>query len=476
MPPRNLVFILLTAMVSFACYLKADRNRYASQLAEAMKVVSDLYVEDVKPRDLFENAMSGMLEGLDQYSSYISPEIFKEMEQSLDQEFGGVGIEVNKESDSQPIIVLSPLFDSPAFRAGLRTGDAILAIDGEKTIGMKQMDAITRMRGKPGSKVKLRVRHAGSNEEVELEIERAVIMAPSLLGDKRHEDGSWDFHLQENPRIGYLRLATFGKHSVEELKKAMGERKNCPFDAIVLDLRDNAGGLLDSAVDTCRLFIDRGRLVSTRGRDGQDRSTYDGNGSAVIPSSIPMVVLVNGRSASASEIVAACLQDYRRAVVVGERTWGKGTVQNLFELEGGRSALKLTTASYWRPNGKNIHRRKDAPPNEDWGVQPNPDFEVKLTLEEWDKVSRARRERDLGHALKPSAPSPAPNDQEGQPDIPPNGNSNGSNTPSSPPAKPGTDTDGTQPASGDLQDVDDPQLRKAIEYLEQQLGSAAKPK
>jgi carboxyl-terminal processing protease len=429
MPPRNVLIILTTAIISLACHLKAERNRYSAQLGEAMKMIEDLYVEDVKPRELFEDAMQGMVTGLDQYSQYIGPRGFQQMEQALDQEFGGVGIEVEKESDEKPIIVLSPLVGSPAYKAGLRSGDAILAIDGVSTIGLKQQEAVPKMRGKPGTSVKLRIRHAGSKEEIELVIVRDIIKVDSLLGDVRKPDGTWDFHLQEEPRIGYLRLTTFGQHSAAELKEALG--KELHVNALILDLRNNAGGLLDSAVETCDLFLDGGRIVSTRGRDGKERTSYDATPSMVIPSTVPMVILTNRYSASASEIVAACLQDHKRAVVIGERSWGKGTVQNLLELEGGRSALKLTTASYWRPSGKNIHRQKDQTESAEWGVSPNPGFEIKLSDEELEKVVLARRDRDLGR--EPNAKS-------------------------------------DQPQSTTEKPIDDPQLRKAIEYLKKQLG------
>jgi carboxyl-terminal processing protease len=286
------------------------------------------------------------------------------------------------------------------------------------------------MRGKPGSSVTLKVRHAGSKDEVEVVVVREVIKVDSLLGDVRRSDGSWDFHLQENPRVGFLRLTTFGQHSAVEIKTALGGDRSCPFDGVILDLRDNAGGLLDAAVDTCDLFLDGGRIVSTRGRDGRERSTYDATPSMVMPPTIPVVVLINKYSASASEIVAACLQDHHRVVVIGERSWGKGTVQNLLEIEGGRSALKLTTASYWRPTGKNIHRRKDASESEEWGVKPDPGLEVKVSDEEWQKVEIARRNRILGRHTE----------------------------------------NGTEPKqSPDQPPVEDRQLRKAIEYLQEKM-------
>jgi carboxyl-terminal processing protease len=201
-----------------------------------------------------------------------------------------------------------------------------------------------------------------------------------------------------------------------------------------LDLRGNAGGLLDAAIDVCDLFIDQGTIVSTRSRDGQVRSSYEARADMVLPPDIPIAVLVNNYSASASEIVAACLQDHQRAVIVGSRTWGKGTVQNLFELEGGSSALKLTTAGYMRPSGKNIHKRQDATDDEDWGVLPSQGFEVSLTDEETEQVFLARRQRDLGS-------TGADDDAENQ----------------------GTAT--TQSTA------EDRQLGSAIEYLRQQLGT-----
>jgi carboxyl-terminal processing protease len=436
MVPRNFLIILTAAILSLVCHLKAERSRYSSQIGETMKMIEDLYIEEVPTRELYENAMQGMASGLDQYSQYIGPKAFEQMEVLLDQEFGGVGIEVEKTADDKPILVLSPVFGSPGYKAGLRAGDAILAIDGTSTIGLRQQDCIPKMRGKPGTNVTLLVRHAGSKEEVEVVVVREVIKIDSLLGDQRRPDGSWDFHLQEFPRIGLLRLTTFGQHSAEEIEVALGGGTKCPFDGIILDMRDNAGGLLDAAVETCDLLLEKGRIVSTRGRDGVDRSIYDAKPPLTIPTSIPIVILINRFSASASEIVAACLQDHHRVVVIGERSWGKGTVQNLLEIEGGRSALKLTTASYWRPSGQNIHRRKDAPETDEWGVKPDPGFEVKLTDEEWQKVQMARRDRDLGRESKPS------NDSD-----------------------PG---DEPEPSEG-AKSFDDPQMRKAIDYLKSKI-------
>ena len=383
MPLRNLTMIFVAAVISLICYQKAEHNRYASSISEAMRLVDDFYVEEVDSRELFEDAMRGMVTGLDQYSTYIGPESFKQMEEDLDQEFGGIGIEISKKDDDSPLIVLSPLIHTPAFRAGIRAGDTIWSISGVSTGGMSRPDSVKRMRGRPGETVKLSVKHAGEENLVPMTIKREIILVQSLKGDVRRADGAWDFHLASNPRIGYLRLSSFGKHTVEELRAVLTDTTTSPpFEAIILDLRDNSGGLLSAAVETCDAFVSKGRIVSTRGRDGLIRVKYDAKlSTTIVGATMPVAVLVNGFSASASEIVAACLQDHGRAVIVGERTWGKGTVQNILELEGGRSALKLTTASYWRPSGENIHRRRDVSDDDPWGVKPNQDYKVPLRSE-----------------------------------------------------------------------------------------------
>jgi carboxyl-terminal processing protease len=437
MPPRNLTIIFFAAILSLICYHKAERNRYVSGIADAMELVSEYYVEEVDSRTLFENAMNGLASGLDQYSGYIGPDSLNEMNASLDQEFGGVGVEVEKKEPDQPLLVLSPLVGTPAYRADIQAGDRILAVDGESMIGMHLTDAVKLMRGKPGSEIALTIGRVGREEPFDVKIVREIISVDSVLGDTRRADGSWDFHLEENPRIGYLRLTTFGQHSVEEVAQVLestDERNG--FEAIIIDLRGNAGGLLDAAIGMCDLFIEQGRIVSTNGRHGKLRSSFEATPDIVIPKDIPMVLLVNQYSASASEIVAACLQDHQRAIVIGERTWGKGTVQNILDLEGGQSALKLTTATYWRPSGKNIHRGKDAKDEDAWGVRPNKGFEVTIPEDIIESVYLKRRDRDRYQA--------SPNDSE-------------------------VEVDSGDASTAVEEPVDDPQLRKGIDYLNERL-------
>jgi carboxyl-terminal processing protease len=286
----------------------------------------------------------------------------------------------------------------------MRAGDQILKIDGAETAPMTSEDAVSKMRGRPGSPVVLTVIHQGDADAFDLSVVREIITVQSVLGDRRLSDGSWDYHLGVDNRIGYLRITTFGKHTVEELNRVMADGSNRDFEALVLDLRNNAGGLLNAAVGTCDLFIDRGQIVSTRGRDSVFGKNYKATSAIAVPYSKPIAVVVNGYSASASEIVAACLQDYKRAAIVGQRTYGKGTVQNILPLEGGQSALRLTTATYWRPSGENIHRAKDVADDAAWGVSPDGEFEVVLDDEEAKNLFDQRRQRDLVEEVRRSSP------------------------------------------------------------------------
>ena len=212
-------------------------------------------------------------------------------------------------------------------------------------------------------------------------ITREWVHVETVLGDRRKSDDSWDFMLDHDKHIGYIRLTAFSRDTAQDLKKALVELRKEGLKGLILDLRFNPGGLLNSAIEVSDLFIAKGRIVSTKGRntpervwDAQKEGTFEG---------FPMAVLVNHYSASASEIVSACLQDHKRAAVIGERTWGKGSVQNVIELEGGKSALKLTTASYHRPSGKNIHRFPDAKETDEWGVMPDAGYEVRLSRRRW---------------------------------------------------------------------------------------------
>jgi carboxyl-terminal processing protease len=498
MPRRNLVIIFVAVIVSILCYERADRTRYASAFSDALHKITRRYVKEVDTRDLFEGAMEGMVDRLDEHSAYIGPEALKQFQADLDQEFGGVGIEVTVDRETKRLMVMSPLLDTPGYKAGMRAGDLILKIDDLDTEGMTLRESVKIMRGQPGTNVQLTVLHPGDDEPVVLDITRDKIQTESVLGDFRDGSGQWQFTLEENPRIGYIRVTSFGEHTVDELREAI-ESVSGDVDALILDLRYNAGGLLTAAVDICDMFISDGRIVSSRGREGKNEKIFSArpNGT-IVDSDIPVAVLVNKFSASASEIVAACLKDHGRAKIVGTRTWGKGTVQNLIPLEGGRSVIKLTTAQYWRPNNQNIHRHKEAKEEDAWGVQPNKGFEVKVTDEEFEKIFFQRRDRDIirtdenGEVQPPRQETPTDSPSNGDEssgvdeDVP-----DGDDNPGAEEAAPKGDeaeadeaeTDDGEETSDEAEEtddeekeaddapIDDPQLRRAIEYIESQLAN-----
>ena len=395
MPIRNAVIIGVALITSLVCYHKATHSRYADQFVLAMQLVEDNYVEPVKAEQLFENAMMGMVGNLDEYSAYISPQQFQLFSQNIDQQFVGIGIIVQGPPQTNQLTVVTPVYDSPAYRAGLRAGDVILEIDGQRAEMWSVDQAVERIKGPQGTTVTLTIQHEGTDQRSTVVVARDLIQTRSVLGDTRADHGKWNYYLEEDPTIGYIRITTFGERTSEEMKDVLRFRGH-PIKALILDLRGNPGGLLSAAVEVSDMFINQGVIVSIRGRRKEDRETYSASPkNTIFDPAIPMVVLVDGYSASASEIVSACLKDHGRAAIVGQRTWGKGTVQNVIMMEHGKAALKLTTASYWRPNGKNIHRRRGASEADDWGVRPSAGLEVVLTAEQYRKVLEQRRDRDI---------------------------------------------------------------------------------
>ncbi|MBI1312287.1 PDZ domain-containing protein [bacterium] len=366
--------------------------------ADTFEQVERNYVKEVDRRKLMEAAVRGMLLELDPYSTYISPEELSQFNQRVEQEFGGIGIQVQADPGTRRILVISPLPDTPAYNAGVRAGDILLEIEGEDTENMPLTRAVELMKGPPGEAVAVKVQHLGGEEE-EFKVDRAIIQVKSVLGDYYKSDGHWEFMLDQENKIGYVRLTQFGRQSADELAAALQELREHGMKALVLDLRFNPGGLLSQAISIADLFVDKGTIVSTSGRNSEPR-TWEASEPGTF-SGFPMAVLVNRFSASASEIVSACLQDHKRAIVVGERTFGKGLVQNVVDVDQGRSALKLTTAGYLRPSGANIDRYT-AKDNQEWGVTPNDGYSVKMSREELVQYSEVRRDRDI---LKDEAPS-----------------------------------------------------------------------
>jgi carboxyl-terminal processing protease len=460
MPRRNLTIILVAAAVSLLCYQRSARNRFAGALTEAMNLIATNYVSEVEPRVLFEGAMEGMVGKLDPYSGYTSPEELTAFQEQLDGEFVGVGIRFERDDATGHLDVVESLIGKPAYVAGIRAGDSIVAIDGHATSDLKLREAVRLIRGNAGDAVTLRVARAVDETTADFVVHRATIPLETVLGDARDADGQWIYRLASHPRIGYIRIFdNFGERTGEEFVEALASYRQPgqQIDGLIIDLRYNRGGLLEAAADVCDALLDEGTIVTTRGRGSRLLDEYKARAGTDLPRDVPVVVLVDRLSASASEIVAAALQDDGRAVVAGQRTWGKGSVQNVIELEGGKSAIRLTIGSYHRPSGKDIHKWKDAQETDDWGVRPDPGLEVIMTNHQNDLVILARRKRDFltwsevqpRPATDSSIPSPPPDDEMADASD----------------AAAGLEKQAAAAASRDQTEIDT-QLRKAVEYLE----------
>ena len=353
----------------------SDTYRQLDLFGEVFERVRADYVEEVTDEQLVEAAINGMLSALDPHSSYMNAKNFRDMQVQGRGEFGGLGIEVTMENGL--VKVVSPIDDTPAARGGLKPGDFITHIDGEAIAGLSLNEAVERMRGPVSSDIKLTIRREG-RDPFEVKLTRAIVKIQSV---KSHLDGS---------DIGYIRITSFNEQTDSGLQSAMKSLKSQAGDklaGIVLDLRNNPGGLLDQAIAVSDDFLEQGEIVSTRGRHPEDGARYNAR-PGDITNGLPMVVLINGGSASASEIVAGALQDHHRAVLLGTRSFGKGSVQTIVQLPG-HGAMRLTTARYYTPSGRSIQAK---------GIEP--DISVEPAKIERLTLAEGRHEADLRGALK----------------------------------------------------------------------------
>jgi len=340
---------------------------------EAISVIRKNYVEDVKPKNLIYSAIKGMLGALDPHSGFMTPEMYKEMQVDTKGEFGGLGIQIGIKEGF--LTVIAPIEDTPAYKAGIKAGDKIIKINNEATKDMGLHDAVSKMRGVPSTFVKLTILREGWKESKEFTIVREIIKIKSVKS-KLLEDG-----------IGYIKITQFQEQTADDLSNAMEKLMQEKMNSLILDLRNNPGGLLNSAVDVSGQFLPSGKLVVyIKGKKGE-RQEYRSN-ETKSNYTLPMVVLVNQGSASASEIVAGALKDWNRAVIIGTQTFGKGSVQSVVPLSDG-SALRLTTARYYTPKEISIQST---------GITP--DIVVKPVIKEGEKGHPAIREKDLERHLK----------------------------------------------------------------------------
>ena len=397
---RNLLLLLATAVVSYACYIRAEQNPYARYVSTSFSIIDRWSLVNPPDQDLFDGALRGMVEVLnrrgDEHSMFIEQRKRDLFQEDLIQEFGGIGVRIVQLGDPPQLTIVGPPEPgTPAASSDIRSGDRIVAIDGIDVLEMEMEDVLTHIRGPVGSPIVLSVVHEGEEVPQDIELVRDTITVESILGDYRDENNRWQFHLLYDTRIGYMRITKFGDKTEEELTRHLAELTAEGIEALILDVRDNYGGTLDAAVGISDLFLRAGLpLVTTRDRDEviRERFVSTGGGGYL---ELPLAVLINHNSASAAEILAACLQDHKRAVIVGERTFGKGTVQRLLPVESGRSLLKLTAATYWRPSGDNIHRMPTDTESDPWGVQPDEGFEAPMDEEQYLMWRKFRYRRDI---------------------------------------------------------------------------------
>jgi carboxyl-terminal processing protease len=318
-----------------------DAYQNIEAFANVLTMVQKNYVDEIGTDRLIDGAINGMLSSLDPHSAYLTPDLYKELQVDTRGSFGGLGIEITQRNGI--LTVVSPIEDTPAFRAGIKSGDQIIKIDNEFTKDMTLLQAVKLMRGPEGTKIRLTVRRENAPDWIDLTLKREVIQIKSVK------------YRVLDPHYGYLRITQFQERTEHDAKSALAalEKETGGLHGLVLDLRNNPGGLLSQAVKVADLFLDSGMVVYTEGRlDNQAQKFYAHKGAGT--TDYPMVVLVNGGSASASEIVAGALQDHKRALVLGMQTFGKGSVQTILPLVEGDAAIRLTTARYFTPNGRSI--------------------------------------------------------------------------------------------------------------------------
>jgi carboxyl-terminal processing protease len=421
---RFKIAAVLAVVIGFVpVNISAQENR--SETYRQLKLFGDVfervradYVEEVSDEKLIELAIQGMLSSLDPHSSYLNADSFRDMRVQTKGEFGGLGIEVTMENGL--VKVVSPIDDTPAFRAGIQAGDFITHLDDKPVVGLTLNEAVEMMRGPVQSSINLTIRREG-REPFDVAITRDVIKITSVRGRAEGE-------------VAYVRITTFNEQTAPGLEAEIKRRRDELGDklqGVVLDLRNNPGGLLDQAIAVSDAFLEQGEIVSTRGRDPNDAQRYNAR-TGDLAKGLPIVVLINGGSASASEIVAGALQDHRRAIVMGTTSFGKGSVQTIIPVSG-NGAMRLTTARYYTPSGRSIQ-----------GTGITPDIEVKPARIETLEAGRRTKEADLVHAL----------------DVP---EGNGQTPPAkTEPAKPET---GAEAQPGQAPQQADFQLSRAIDLL-----------
>lgn len=389
-----------------------DEYAWVRTLIDVHRYVADNYVDSVDEAKLRQGAIEGMLGELDPYTIYVPPARQDEFRQMLTGSFRGVGIELTQDPKTLIVEVVSPIEGSPALRAGVLMGDVILQVDGEDVAGMKIDDISRKIKGPIGTNVSLTVKHVAGGVET-LTMTRQDIVLPTVRGLRRNPNNAWEWFVSREPKIAYVRITQFTEETTDKLTPLMLDLLKEGMQGLILDLRWNPGGELSQAQSVVDLFVSEGVIVTTRGLH-QPEQVAVAHADGTLPD-FPMIVLANEYSASAAEIVAGSLKDNHRALVVGARTFGKGSVQEVIPLEGERGELKMTIAYYYLPSGRLVHKKKDAT---DWGVEPQiivpmDDATGAAVFQQMETSGRFRRPQPADAATRPTtAPTSQPTDAQ----------------------------------------------------------------
>ena len=375
MRPITIIFVFLISLIASSFLSAGNKDLYQKLdvFGDVFDIIKKNYVEDVNDKEVIEYAINGMLQSLDPHSGYMNTEIYVEMQEETRGEFGGLGIEVTMENGY--VKVISPIDDTPAAKAGIRPGDYITHIDDTGVLGLSLQDAVEMLRGPVDSNITITIVRIGEEDPIDVEIKRAIITVRAVRFNREGD-------------VGYIRLISFSeqadkgiKNAVQSLTNEIGESNLVGF---IIDLRSNPGGLLDQSAKVTDNFLDTGEIVSIKGRNKKDISRFSASRGDITDGK-PIIVLINQGSASASEIVAGALQDHKRAIILGEQSYGKGSVQTIFPLKDS-SAIKMTTALYFTPSGDSIHE-----------IGITPDIEVEFIYE--DESQEEAKDNQLEYAL-----------------------------------------------------------------------------
>lgn len=430
---------------------REDDYNFVRTLLDVHRQVARNYAEPVDEDALRQGAIDGMLAKLDPYTVYVPPAKAEEFNQLMGGQIKGIGVELAVDDDGN-IKVVTPIEDSPAARAGILPGDLIVRVNGEEIRGMKIEQVREKILKSPSDVVSIRIRRDGRDIDLP-PITRAVVPVPTVRGFRRTATGEWDWYVRKDPKIAYIRVSQFTDNTVPRLQQELTRLLADGMQGLVLDLRWNPGGLLPEATKLVDLFLDSGVIVSTRGRN-QPEKIYRAEGPGTLPD-FPLTVLVNDDSASASEIVAGALQDNKRAIVVGERTFGKGSVQTVYDLGPRQGELKMTIAYYYLPSGRLVHKKPNAT---EWGVEPN--IKVPTTPDQDRKLAQAQLDGYAGltrPASRPALPTTLPATLPATPTTLPNAVPT-----TTPTTSPTTTSPTTRPTGPETLGELDPQLDAAV--------------